>query len=154
MKTANLVNFEQDLLTNGAATYNIETGEVPEEGYIVSEWESPTKLKYPLPKSISEFVKSHAITLQEDGNYLFGFKLGDEYTLQVVSVFDTKERVKIKADLNDQPMFFDLGEGTAYYKDKHGRWYEETPDGKLYEPVGNTYDAFHNGQSKQLKKIY
>lgn len=152
----NLREFEKDLTLNGGATYDIETGEQPENGFIVSVKGSEYTVKAgeDLQKSISEFVRENAVELLKDGSYLGGWLEDGEYVLDVSVVFEDKQKAFEFALSNEQRSFYDMSEGELYRIDKHKRLYKQTPEGLIYESNPLTYDAFHNTQRKQLKRVF
>lgn len=155
MKKTNLVSFEKDLLAQGGATYCIETGHVPDVGYIVSYKDTTLSVdKSVLKKAIVEFVKTYAVELSKPGNYLGGWLHEGKYVLDVSVVVMDKEAAFEMANRESQKSVYDMTNGVLFMRDQYGRWYQDTSTGRIYESIKQTYDGFHNTQRKQLKKVY
>lgn len=153
---SNLREFEKGLINNGGATYNVETGEQPESGYIVSVKGSEYTIKAgeDIHAAVTEYVRNNAVYLLADGNYLGGWQEDGEYVLDISRVFEDKQKAFEFAISNEQRSFYDMSEGVLYRIDKHKRLYKQTPEGLIYESNPLTYDAFHNTQRKQLKRVF
>lgn len=116
----NLKQFVASVLENDGATFNINTGIAPTEGYVVADGKNEVLVRGALGRpdgeirlgeSVRNFILDNADSFSLEGNFIGGWVDGGAIVLDVVQVVEARKDAVLLGLRRNQQAIYDLNEG-------------------------------------------